>query len=123
MEATAVGSKTVYGGMAQQLQEDTRESPLHVRLDALASTISKLGIAAAVLVAASDLFLCLIVQGGMRQHAVFILQHVLARHHAGSDRARCRRAGRFADDDNRRVVLQYAAHDARPCFGSPPDRH
>lgn len=77
MEATAVGSKTVYGGMAQQLQEDTRESPLHVRLDALASTISKLGIAAAVLVAASDLFLCLIVQGGMRQHAVFILQHVL----------------------------------------------
>lgn len=77
MEATAVGSKTVYGSMAQQLQEDTRESPLHVRLDALASTISKLGIAAAILVAASDLFLCLIVQGGMRQHAVFILQHVL----------------------------------------------
>ena len=77
MEATAVGSKTVYGSMAQQLQEDTRESPLHVRLDALASTISKLGVAAAILVAASDLFLCLIVQNGIQQGLVSILQHVL----------------------------------------------
>ena len=77
MEVTAVGSRTLYGGMAQQMQEDTRESPLHVRLDALAGTISRLGMAAAVLVAASDLFLSLFVQGGLSEGAAAILQHIL----------------------------------------------
>lgn len=77
LEVTAVGSKTVYGSMAGQLQEDTRESPLHVRLDALAGSISKLGMAAAILVAASDLFLCLIVQNGIHQGLASVLQHIL----------------------------------------------
>lgn len=77
MEVTAVGSNTMYGSMAKQLQEDTRESPLHVRLDALAGSISRLGIAAAILVAASDLFLSLFVQNGLSQGFAAILQHIL----------------------------------------------
>ncbi|MCD8355170.1 MAG: calcium-translocating P-type ATPase, PMCA-type [Clostridia bacterium] len=77
MEVTAVGSKTMYGSMAKQMQEEPRESPLHVRLDALAGTISKFGIAAALLVAASDLFLCLFVQNGLSQGFAAIFQHIL----------------------------------------------
>ncbi len=77
MEVTAVGSGTMYGGMARQMQEETRESPLHVRLEALAGTISRLGMAAAVLVAASDLFLSLFVQRGLTQGAAAVCQHIL----------------------------------------------
>lgn len=77
MEVTAVGSKTMYGSMARQMQEDTRESPLHVRLEALASTISRLGMGAAILVAASDLSLSLFVQGGLMQGPAAIFQHIL----------------------------------------------
>ncbi len=77
MEVNAVGTRTVYGGMAAQIQEETRQSPLHVRLEALAALISRLGMAAALLVAASDLFLSLIVQNGLSQGAAVIAQHVL----------------------------------------------
>ncbi|MGN1029970.1 MAG: calcium-translocating P-type ATPase, PMCA-type, partial [Butyricicoccaceae bacterium] len=55
MEVRRVGDETVYGGMARQIQEEPRPSPLHVRLEALANAISRFGIAAAVLVAAADL--------------------------------------------------------------------
>lgn len=55
MEVRRVGDDTVYGGMARQVQEQPRPSPLHVRLEQLASAISKFGIAAAGLVAAADL--------------------------------------------------------------------
>ena len=77
MEVTAVGSRTMYGSMARQMQEDTRESPLHVRLEALAGSISRLGLAAALLVAASDLFLSLFVQQGLSQGFAAIVQHIL----------------------------------------------
>lgn len=77
MEVTAVGSNTMYGDMAKQMQADTRESPLHVRLEALAGMISRLGIAAAILVAASDLFLSLFVQHGLSQGVAAIFQHIL----------------------------------------------
>lgn len=77
MEVTAVGSNTMYGSMAKQMQEDTRESPLHVRLEALAGTISKLGMGAAILVAASDLSLSLLVQGGLSQGFSAVFQHIL----------------------------------------------
>lgn len=77
MEVTAVGSQTMYGSMARQMQEDGRESPLHLRLEALAGSISRLGLAAAVLVAASDLFLSLFVQHGLSQNFAAIVQHLL----------------------------------------------
>ncbi len=51
-----VGDATFYGGLAREIQEETRESPLKVRLAGLAKTISRIGYAAAVVVALADLF-------------------------------------------------------------------
>lgn len=51
-----VGDKTFYGGMAVELQEEGRESPLKVKLAGLAGQISKMGYLAAGLVAFADLF-------------------------------------------------------------------
>ncbi len=51
-----VGDKTFYGKLAAEIQQDTIESPLKVRLQKLANTISRLGYAAAVIVALANLF-------------------------------------------------------------------
>lgn len=56
MEVLAVGDKTFYGGMAREMQEETRESPLRLRLGGLAKILSRLGYCAAALVAVADLF-------------------------------------------------------------------
>lgn len=77
MEVTAVGTSTAYGSMAEQVQEETRVSPLHLRLEHLAGMISRFGIAAAVLVAGSDLFLSFGVQNGFQQALPQQLSHVL----------------------------------------------
>lgn len=77
MEVTAVGSATTYGGMAEQVQEETRDSPLHLRLEHLANIISRFGIAAAFLVAAADLFLAFGMQGGFSQPLPMQISHVL----------------------------------------------
>ena len=77
MEVTAVGMHTTYGGMASQVQEEGRDSPLHLRLEHLAGVISRLGIAAAVLVAGSDLFLSFFVQNGLQQSLPEQLSHIL----------------------------------------------
>ena len=77
MEVTAVGKDTTYGSMASQVQEDTRDSPLHLRLEHLAGVISRFGIAAAILVAGADLFLAFGVQNGFQQPLADQLSHVL----------------------------------------------
>lgn len=51
-----VGDSTFYGQIAGELQSESAESPLKIRLAHLASTISKMGYLAAALVAAVDLF-------------------------------------------------------------------
>lgn len=56
MEVTRVGDRTLYGIMAKDLQEETPESPLKIRLNGLAKTISRLGYIAAGLIAFADLF-------------------------------------------------------------------
>ncbi len=56
MRVDAVGSNTFLGGVAKDLAEDTRKSPLKLRLTRLAATISKIGYCLAVLVALSYLF-------------------------------------------------------------------
>ncbi len=63
MEVRRVGDDTVYGGMARQIQEEPRPSPLHVRLEHLAGVISQFGIAAAGLVAAADLTQSFVLSG------------------------------------------------------------
>ncbi len=56
MKVTAVGNASVYGKIANEVQEESGESPLKNRLNKLASTISKIGYGAAVLVALTYLF-------------------------------------------------------------------
>ncbi|MDD6995338.1 MAG: cation-transporting P-type ATPase [Candidatus Borkfalkiaceae bacterium] len=52
----AVGERTFYGQMASALKEDKSDSPLKRKLTRLANTLSRLGYAAAALVAIADLF-------------------------------------------------------------------
>lgn len=56
MEVTAVGDNTVYGNLAKELQEEEPMSPLKLRLQGLAKTISKIGYIGAFLVTCSYLF-------------------------------------------------------------------
>ena len=51
-----VGDGTMYGSLARELQIDTVDSPMKVRLAQLARQISKLGYTAAALIAFADLF-------------------------------------------------------------------
>nr|MBQ4320024.1 cation-transporting P-type ATPase [Clostridia bacterium] len=60
-----VGGQTFLGGMAQELQEDTPDSPLKLRLARLARQISVIGYCAAILVAAADLANLLFMDGGL----------------------------------------------------------
>lgn len=56
MRVSTVGEKTYYGGVATDVQKETRESPLKRRLSGLASDISKIGYVMAVLVGLAYLF-------------------------------------------------------------------
>ncbi|WP_324822652.1 calcium-translocating P-type ATPase, PMCA-type [Sinanaerobacter sp. ZZT-01] len=56
MKVLRVGDTTFYGHMAREVQDETRDSPLKVKLAGLAKSISKLGYCAAALIAISDLF-------------------------------------------------------------------
>ncbi len=60
-----VGDKTFYGGIAGEIQEEAPDSPLKVKLSALARTLGKLGYLAAVLVALADLFNGFFIDNGM----------------------------------------------------------
>lgn len=59
-----VGQHTFLGGMAAQLQEQVRQSPLKVRLEHLAGALSRMGYLAAALVALADLFQGIVMQNG-----------------------------------------------------------
>ncbi len=56
MICKAVGQSTLYGRIAGELTEEKRQSPLKLRLEALAKSVSKIGYFAAVLVALTYLF-------------------------------------------------------------------
>ncbi len=64
MLACRVGEQTSFGSMAQSLLEQPRESPLKVRLEKLARSVSRLGYVAAALIAASDLFHNIVIDNG-----------------------------------------------------------
>lgn len=59
-----VGGATFYGGLAAELQTETRESPLKVRLSHLAGQISHIGYVMAGLVALSYLFNAFLLSAG-----------------------------------------------------------
>lgn len=63
MEVTVVGDQSVYGKIAEELQnEDERESPLKVKLANLAGTISKFGYIGGVAIAVAFIFRRIIIQ-------------------------------------------------------------
>ncbi len=64
MAVGRVGPHTFLGGMAAQLQEQGRQSPLRVRLEHLAGSLSRMGYLAAALVALADLFQGVVMQNG-----------------------------------------------------------
>ncbi len=64
MRIVKVGEQTIYGQVADELQEETRESPLKLRLSVLAKTLSKIGFVAAGVVGFADLFNNLIIKNG-----------------------------------------------------------
>jgi magnesium-transporting ATPase (P-type) len=59
-----VGDGSFLGRISLEVQTDTRESPLKLRLARLAKQISRLGFAAAFLVAFAYLFNCLVIDSG-----------------------------------------------------------
>ncbi len=64
MRIVKVGEQTIYGQVADELQEETRESPLKLRLSGLAKTLSRIGFVAAAVVGLADLFNSLVIQNG-----------------------------------------------------------
>ncbi len=70
MNVTAVGNQTIYGRVADELQEETRESPLKIRLAGLAKTLSRIGFVAAGAVGLADLFHSLIIKNGYSLPAI-----------------------------------------------------
>ncbi len=64
MRVERVGNKTYYGIVAKDVQTETRESPLRIRLEKLAGVISKIGYLVALLVGLSYLFSVFLVDNG-----------------------------------------------------------
>ena len=64
LQIETVGDNTVYGQVADEVQDETRESPLKLRLAKLAGTLSRLGFAAAGVVALVDLFQRFVIENG-----------------------------------------------------------
>lgn len=61
---TAVGDATALGGISREVQTDTRPSPLKIRLNQLAKTISRIGYCAAGLVALAYLVNVFLIDSG-----------------------------------------------------------
>ncbi len=68
----AVGDSTFLGKISMEVQIDTRESPLKIRLTRLARQISALGYCAAVLVALAFLFNCFVIDSGFEAAAILL---------------------------------------------------
>lgn len=67
-----VGDATVLGGISREVQEETRDSPLKLRLAKLAGQISVLGYVAAVLVGAAFLFHAFAVDSGFQREILLM---------------------------------------------------
>ena len=85
MEIFAVGDSTFLGQISQEIQLRTRESPLKVRLSKLARQISRLGYAAAILIALAYLFNIFVVDSGFHlpliqmklRDGAYLIEHLL----------------------------------------------
>ena len=70
IEIFAVGDASFLGKISIEVQTDTRESPLKIRLTRLAKQISRLGYLAAFLIAFAYLFNCFIIDSGFEWQAM-----------------------------------------------------
>ncbi len=68
----AVGDKTLLGEISREIQEETRESPLKLRLKKLASTVSRLGYLAAAVIALASLFDAFVIDSGFQRALVLL---------------------------------------------------
>lgn len=66
----AVGDASFIGRISIEVQTDTRDSPLKLRLSKLAKQISRLGYFAAALIAFAFLFNCLVIDSGFEWNAI-----------------------------------------------------
>ncbi len=81
----AVGDSTMLGQISKEVQIDTRESPLSLRLEKLARQISTLGYIAAILVGVATLFNTFVIDSGFRGEVIllklcdtpYLLSHLL----------------------------------------------
>lgn len=64
MRVSKIGDKTFYGSISSELQQETPSSPLKIRLQSLAKTISKFGYISAFLVSLSYLFSVIVINNG-----------------------------------------------------------
>ncbi len=67
-----VGDETLLGGISREIDLDTRESPLRVRLMGLAKVISRLGYIAAILVSFAYLVNCFFLDSGMNRSIIMM---------------------------------------------------
>lgn len=68
----AVGDKTLLGEISREIQEETRESPLKLRLTRLASVVSRLGYIAAAVIALASLFDAFVIDSGFQRELVLM---------------------------------------------------
>lgn len=67
---TRVGDKTMLGEISDEIQTETRESPLKLRLSKLAGQISKLGYLAAFLIAIAYIFNTFVIDSGFKPEII-----------------------------------------------------
>lgn len=85
MLVSRVGDRSFLGGIVQELQSETRESPLKIRLSKLAKQISTLGYGAALVVAMISLFSSIVIESDFIREVIlskltdpkFIIQELL----------------------------------------------
>lgn len=70
MKVSGVGSNTLFGKIAEEIQEKASESPLKLRLRELANTISKIGYFGAFLVFFSYLFSVIVIANNFNLNAI-----------------------------------------------------
>ena len=76
MQVTLVGDKTFYGKIAQDIQENTIESPLKYRLRILAKQISRIGYICAFLIFISYLFNSVVVANNFDMNKILTFKNI-----------------------------------------------
>lgn len=79
MRVTQIGDETFYGKIGAELQEETRESPLKLRLRTLAGSIGKLGYAAAAFSAIAYLFNHIVIDNNFNMNLILSMVTSLKR--------------------------------------------